>query len=170
MATENTKKTNDIAGNIDLGYSTKKKNFSVGGDINNIVEFDPSDLGVANRLSKSLSKFKDFENQWEELNKSAENLQESDDMELALKNTEDFSAKFDKLEKDVRELIDYVFDAEIADALLGNSSSFSPVNGYFKYEHIITAMLNCFEQNVKDEAPKFNKRNVQKHTNKYLRK
>ena len=89
---------------------------------------------------------------------------------LHLKIQKIFQQSFDKLEKDVRELIDYVFDAEIADALLGNSSSFSPVNGYFKYEHIITAMLNCFEQNVKDEAPKFNKRNVQKHTNKYIKK
>ena len=74
------------------------------------------------------------------------------------------------METEIRSIIDNVFDAEIADKLLGNSSAFSPVNGKFKYEHIIECMLKCYEQQIQDEAPKFNARKVQKYTNKYIRK
>ena len=159
-----------LDGNIDLGYSTKKKRFSVGGDPNNVIEFDPSDLGVANRLSKALPEFKKLNEEWEELNKSAESYENAEDEEAIVGAAEDFSNKFDSIENKVRKIIDEVFDSEVASKLLGNSSSFSPVNGYFKYEHIITAMLNCYEKQIQDEAPKFNARKTTKYTHKYIKK
>lgn len=167
---------NNLDGNIDLGFSTKKKRFSVGGDPNVVIEFDPSDLGVANRLSKALPKFKELEDEWKDLNAEAEslettNIEDEQGAETAKTTIESISIKLDKLEKDVRDLLDNVFDSAVADKLLGNSSAFSPVNGYLKYEHIITAMLKCFEQHVQDEAPKFNARKVtQKYTHKYIKK
>ena len=172
MAVNKVKTTNpnDLSGNIDLGYSTKKKRFSVGGDVNNVVELDTSDLGVANRLSKSMKDFKDLENKWNALNESANTIIDTDDMEVAMQSTEDFSKQFDELELQVRGLIDKVFDSEVADKCLGSSSAFSPINGYFKYEHIITALLNCYEQQIKDEAPKFNARKINKYTNKYIKR
>ena len=165
-----TNNSNELAGNIDLGYSTKKKRFSVGGDVNNVVELDTSDLGVANRLSRSMKDFKDIENKWNALNESADTIINTDDLDAAMTSTEDFSNQFEELEKQVRKIIDEVFDSDVADKCLGNSSAFSPVNGYFKYEHIITALLNCYEQQIKDEAPKFNARKINKYTNKYIKR
>lgn len=159
-----------LDGNIDLGYSTKKKRFSVGGDPNNVIEFDPSDLGVANRLSKALPEFQKLTQTWEELNNSAENYEKAENEDEIVNVSKEFSNKFDEIENSVRKLIDEVFDADIASKLLGNSSSFSPVNGYFKYEHIITAMLNCYEKQIRDEAPKFNERKITKYTHKYIKK
>lgn len=169
---KNLTKNTNIDGNINLGFSINKKRFSVGGDTSKIIEFDPSDIGVANRLSKSMSKFKELENKWQQLNESATKLSESntDDLDTAIDDTKDFSEKFDKLESEIKNIIDYVFDSDVADKLLGNSSAFSPVNGYFKYEHIIQAMLNCYEQSIKDEAPKFNARKVNTYTHKYIKK
>lgn len=164
------KKTVD--GNIDLGFSTNKKRFSVGGDTSKIIEFDPSDIGVANRLSKSMSRFKALDTQWQQLNESATKVSEgnTDDLDATIDDTKDFSEKFDKLENEIKDIINYVFDGDVADKLLGNSSAFSPVNGFFKYEHIITAVLNCYEQNIKDESPKFNSRKVNTYTHKYIKK
>lgn len=162
-----------LDGNLDLGYSVKKKKFSVGGDPNLVIEFDPSDLGVANRLSKAIPQFNALNDKWEALNAAAQDVQgldEDDSMEEALTAVNDFSKQFEEIENEIRRLIDEVFDAEIADKLLGNSSSFSPVNGFFKYEHIITAMLNCYEKQIQDEAPKFNSRKTQKYTYKYIKK
>lgn len=166
------KKTVLVDGNIDLGFSTTKKRFSVGGDTSKIIEFDPSDIGVANRLSKSMSKFKELDTQWQQLNESATKLSEdnTDDLNTTIDDTREFSEKFDKLENEIKDIINYVFDGDVADKLLGNSSAFSPVNGFFKYEHIITAMLNCYEQTIKDEAPKFNCRKVNTYTHKYIKK
>ena len=162
--------SNELTGNIDLGYSIKKKRFSVGGDVNNVVELDTSDLSVANRLSKSMKDFKELEEKWNALNESADTIVETEDVDVAMKSTEEFSKQFDELESRIRDLIDFVFDSQVADKCLGNSSAFSPVNGYFKYEHIITALLNCYEQQIKDEAPKFNSRKISKYTNKYIKK
>lgn len=159
----------NVDGNIDLGFSTNKKRFSVGGDTSKIIEFDPSDIGVANRLAKSMSKFKELENQWIELNESANKISENSD-EINTDDTEDFSKKFDNLEKSIKEIIDYVFDGDVADKLLGNSSAFSPVNGLFKYEHIINAMIKCYEKNIQDEAPKFDARKVNTYAHKYIKK
>lgn len=159
----------NVDGNIDLGFSTNKKRFSVGGDTSKIIEFDPSDIGVANRLAKSMLKFKELENQWIALNESANKISENSD-ETNIDDTEDFSNKFDNLEKSIKGIIDYVFDGDVADKLLGNSSAFSPVNGLFKYEHIINAMIKCYEKNIQDEAPKFNARKVNTYTHKYIKK
>lgn len=169
----NKKSTTDtpVNGNIDLGFSPKKKRFSVGGDPNIIIEFDPSDLGVVSRLSKAIPRFNALQSRWEEINNLAENSQNVDEDSDVLETAKAFSDKLDGIEKEVRDIIDEVFDGEVADKLLGNSSAFSPVNGLFKYEHIITAMLKCFEQNIQDEAPKFNARKVsQKYTHKYIKK
>ena len=170
MAVKKTTSSTQFDGNIDLGFSVKKKRFTVGGDPNLVIEFDPTDLGVANRLSKALPEFNKLNDKWAELNDSAEKLVDTESVEDAESTAAEFSTKFDELEKRVRDIIDEVFDGEVADKLLGNSSSFSPVNGYFKYEHIITAMLNCYEKQIQDEAPKFNSRKVTKYTHKYIKK
>ena len=170
MAVKKKDNTNEVAGNIDLGFSTEKKRFSVGGDVNNIIELDTSDLGVANRLSKSLSTFKELEDKWKALNESADKVSNADDVDAAMSSAEEFSKQFDEIDKKMRELIDKAFDSEVADKCLGNSSAFSPVNGFFKYEHIITALLNCYEQQIKDEAPKFNARKINKYTHPYIKK
>lgn len=169
MSVNNKNLSNNVDGNIDLGFSTNKKRFSVGGDTSKIIEFDPSDIGVANRLAKSMSKFKELENQWAALNESADKISENSN-EINIDDTEDFSKKFDKLEKSIKEIIDYVFDGDVADKLMGNSSAFSPVNGLFKYEHIINAMIKCYEKNIQDETPKFNARKVNTYTHKYIKK
>lgn len=170
----NTKKetTNEQVydGNIDLGYSTKKKKFTVGGDVNTVIEFDPSDIGVASRLAKSLKDLQALSDKWEKLQSNMEDIEGADTDDSLVKSTDQFAKDFDKLEKSVKDIIDYVFDSDVADKLLGKSSAFSPVNGKFKYEHIIEAMLKCYEQQIQDEAPKFNARKVQNYTNKYVRK
>lgn len=168
MAKKNTSAA-DVAGNVSIGLGNKKR-FSVNGDLNTVIEFDPSDLGVANRLSKSLSLLSQTSEKWEELNKTVDAANEADNIDSAMESMKEFSKQFDELEGKIRETIDFVFDSEIADKLLGNSSAFSPVNGKFKYEHIIESVLKCYEQQVQDEAPKFNKRKITKYTNKYIRK
>lgn len=165
--------TTQLDGNIDLGFSTKKKIFSVGGDPNITIEFDPSDLGVTNRLSKAIPELDSLNEKWASLNETANKageINEDTDISNATDTLNEFSKKFDELEKSARDIIDNVFDGEVADKLLGNSSAFSPVNGYFKYEHIITAMLKCYEQQIQDEAPKFNKRHTQRYTHKYIKR
>lgn len=157
---------NVFAGNLDLGFTNKKK-FTVGGDPNRVIEFDPSDVGVANRLARSLKKLQGLADDWEALNKANDGIANSEEDGDIIKSSEEFSERYDKLEKEVRDIIDEVFDSKIADTLLENTSVFSPVNGKFKYEHVIEAMLKCYEQQIQDEAPKFRARNMGKYSGKY---
>ena len=166
----NSKKINteNLSGNIDLGFSINKKRFSVNGDTNKIIEFNPSDLGMPSRLAKALPKFNDLDEKWKKLNLNKDNLDDSD-TDSQIKNLNDFSKQFDEIEQEIRDIIDYVFDGDVADKLLGNSSAFTLEDGFFRYERIITGMVKCYEQNIQDEAPKFNKRKVSQYIHKNLK-
>lgn len=163
MAINNKKPTaSNLDGNIDLGYSTNKKRFSVNGNPDLIIEFNPSDLGMATRFQKTLPKIKELDKEWRNL------------IEIKDEETEDggsvFVEKFDEIEKGIRDAVDYIFDGDIADKLFGNASAFSPENGFFKYEHVITGLVKCYEQTIQDEVPKFNKRDITNYTHKYIKK
>ena len=151
-------------GNLNIGITSKAR-FTVDGDINKVIEFDPSDVYVVNRLSESMSKLSEITEKWISLMASTSNqIANFDNVDDAMKSTKDFSACFKAYEKEMRDTINYIFDGDIADTLLGNASSFSPINGKFKYEHLIEKMLDCYDMNIKSEVPQFNRQNIYKHT------
>jgi len=145
--------SNGLAGNIDLGFSTEKKRFSVGGDVNNVIELDTSDLGVANRLSKSLSTFKELEDKWKALNESADKVSNSDDVDAAIISAEEFSKQFDEIEKQMR-VCDQIHNecgirADIQRTVDLNNQS-RP--GHYKPEQICAEQPQKAEQQIRDRA------------------
>ena len=166
----NSKKTEteNLSGNIDLGFSLNKKRFSVNGDINTIIEFNPTDMAMPTRLAKVLPRFKELDEKWRNLN---DTLNEFNDIDVDAQEDKikSYSEQFDAIEAEIRSLIDEVFDADVADKLLGNSSAFTLEDGFFRYERVITGMTKCYEQAIQDETPKFNKRKVSEYVHKNIR-
>lgn len=156
--------------NIDIGFNVNKQRYTVGGDLDKVIELDTSDLNIVNRLSKAVPELNKLTDKWEKANESAEALSTAEDADSALKHSKEFSDNMDAMEKAVRQILDDIFDSPVADTILGNTSAFSPVNGYYKFEHIINSLVKCYEQNIQDEAPKFNARKVEKYINKWIKK
>lgn len=160
----------NIHGNVDFDGSSKKY-FTVGGNEDNVIEFDPTDMHVIDRLTESIKIFNSLEDDWKKLSEIAQNdIPDADDAESMIAASGKYVKQSDEIERKIRETINYIFDSDIADALLGNSSSLSPINGKYKFEHLIEKVLECYEEHIKREAPKFEKRKLQKYTSKYKRK
>ena len=144
--------------NINFGFD-KKKSFTIDGDENRVIYLDTADVGIVNRLNDSMSTIHELEKKQERLSDMSK-----DDGTLV-----DFTTLFAEVERDMRGVIDSIFDSPVSDTILGNSSVFSPVNGRYKFEAIIETLLDLYEADIKKETGKINKAHIAKHTAKYAK-
>lgn len=143
---------------IDLDLSvTRKKRFRIDGDDNRIIELNTSDMTILNRLDEA-------ERRLTELAKYANFEVSDDEQENADRVTELLAT-----DKQMREIIDYLFDSEVADICAPDGSMYDPFNGKYRFEHIMEILFTQYEKNISEEIKKMRK-NVQKHTDKYTKK
>ena len=161
--------------NINLNISTRKK-FTIDGDATRIIELDVHDLALVTRLSDSIKRMDALTAEWEKLGKivetsSVEDIEDDIAVDAIVKEAEDFSAQFNKVENEMRDIIEFIFDCDgMCATILGNSSIFSPVNGKYKYEQIIDVLTGLYEDSIEKEAKKINTRKVEAKTSKYIKK
>ena len=145
------KNTNVI--DIDLSV-TKKKQFRIDGDDSRIIELNTSDMLIIERLNEVYPKLESLSAKTAELS--------SDDIDGGVKALKD-------IDKEMRELLDYSFDSPISSACAPDGSMYDLFNGEFRFEHIITVLLNLYEENITKEFNSMEKR-INKHTAKYTKK
>jgi len=150
---------NDII-DIELAQ-VKRKRFRINGDNDKIIELNTSDVNIVPRLTKVYPK----------LQKLAEKATTFTDTELK-DNTEEglikFANKLESIDKDMRNLVDELFDAKVSDACCDGGSMYDPFNGMFRFEHIINTLAGLYENNFSKEFSAMRQR-VQKHTDKYIK-
>lgn len=153
----------NINNTIDLDLSEiRKKRIRIDGDDNRIVEINISDMGVMDRLQNAYDRLVSLANEYHMAEE--EESSEDEDVEVAkliesLKN----------LDIKMRELVDYVFNANVSEVCVQDGTMADPVNGQFKFEYIIEKFLALYDKNFDMEFKKMSK-SVSKHTNKYTRK
>ena len=150
---------------IDLSV-TRRKRFRIDGDSNRILELNLSDMGIVSRLKDAYPKLvKLSQDATEEMaditgdEESDENLQES------LTKT---AGVLDRIDKEMRGQIDYIFDSNVSELCAPSGSMYDPFNGKFRFEHILNIITSLYESNLNDEYKKMTKR-AQKHTSKYIK-
>jgi len=74
-----------------------------------------------------------------------------------------------EVDKKMREVIDYIFDANVSEVCAPHGSMFDLVNGNFRYECILNGLSKLYDDNITEETKKFEKR-LSKHTDKYIKK
>jgi len=136
----------------------KRKRFRLNGDNNKVISLNMSDLGLYNRLEKGYAKLRQIANEITDV----EFDPETDDIEVLNKAM----ATLDKLDMAMREQIDYIFDAEVADKAADGGTMYDPYNGTLRYEHIIETLLGLYETNIAKEFKVMQKK-MSKHTAKY---
>ena len=143
---------------IDLDLSvTRKKRFRIDGDDNRVIELNTSDMTILSRLGEA-------EKRLTELAEHA-NFDVLDDEQEKVDRVAELLAT----DKQMREIIDYLFDAEVADICAPDGSMYDPFNGKYRFEHIMETLFTQYEKNISEEIKKM-RRNVQKHTDKYTKK
>jgi hypothetical protein len=69
----------------------------------------------------------------------------------------------------MRDLMDYIFDSNVSEICAPSGSMYDPINGQFRFEHIINILAGLYETDIESELTSIAKR-VQKHTNKYSKR
>ena len=73
------------------------------------------------------------------------------------------------IDSKMRELLNELFDSDIADKVSPDGSLYDPFNGKFRFEYIIDTLAGLYDNNFKQENELIQKR-LRKHTGKYTRK
>lgn len=140
---------------IDLSV-TRKKRFRIDGDDSRILELNTSDMNILLRLDEVESRLQSL----------------ADSVTFDAEDTENAEANVKKLlntDKEMRDLMDYLFDSKVSEICAPSGTMYDPFNGKYRFEHIIETLFALYEDNIDAEYKKMN-RNVQKHTAKYTGK
>jgi hypothetical protein len=151
--------TSDIQ-DIDLGFVEKKK-FRIAGDYNRMLELNVSDMNIYSRFTQAYPKLQEFA---KEASEKLDRIDtESDD---SLSKIAEF---LDEIDAKMREQIDFIFDTNASEVCAPSGNMFDPINGEFRYEHIIGTLAKLYTTGFESEIDKFKKR-TSKHTSKYTKK
>lgn len=159
--TKNTDELKDEITDIDLSV-TKKKEFRIDGDNNRILKLNTSDLGTVVRLQKLYP-------QLVELGTKAVEKLDLDNDELTVDEMiAQASDAVKEIDEEMRRLMDELFDANVSETCAPSGTMFDPINGKFRFEHIIDVLSGLYESNMQSEIKKTASR-IAKHTDKYTK-
>lgn len=154
---------------IDLDLSvTKKKRFRFDKDNNRILELNTSDMNILPRMSESYPKLKA---QQEKAAKLMDGIELNDEEVTDAKVAEDMatiSERLKAIDKEMRDLIDFMFNANVSEVAAPDGSMYDPYEGSFRFEYIITLLVKQYENNLQAEFNKMSKQ-MEKHTAKYTK-
>ena len=160
--------TNSHGNIIDINLDIiRKKRYRIDGDDSRILELNTSHLNILARLKETYPKLVDL------ANNAFKDLPEVDTSENYDFATDEATANVINTLKDadikMRELVDYIFDAPVSSLCAPSGSMYDPINGGFRFEHIIDTLAALYETNISSEMGAIAKR-VRKHTDKYVNK
>ena len=153
---------NELDGVVDVDLSViKKKKFRINGDNTKILELNVSDMGILSRLDEAYPKLMELQEKVADL---ADINEEADDREV-LSTT---ASKLKEIDGSMRETLDFIFQSNVSEICGSEGSMYDPINGTFRYEHIISTLTKLYENNLNAEFKQMKDR-IKKHTAKYTK-
>lgn len=141
---------------IDISLSAiQKKRFRINGDNSKILELNVSDLNLTSRLNVAYSKLVSLMDEVQDT-LGSEPAIESDT--VTPEQTEKVLEELHRLDEKMREQIDYIFDSNVSEVCAGAGSMWDPIDGALRYEHIISGLLELYENNYSSEFDKLKRR------------
>lgn len=147
---------------VKLGFVEKKK-FRIEGDNNRILELNVSDLNIMSRLKEGYPKLNDL---FAEAKSKIESIPEDIDG-IDLIST--FADRLEEIDKEMREIIDFIFDANVSQVCAPSGNMYDPVAGSFRYMHIIDVVSTLYTNGLNAEFNKMKNR-VERRASKYSNK
>lgn len=152
--------TNNV---IDISINgISRKRYRINGDDNKILELNPTDFNFTVRMNEAYPKLLECEKKVTELSNS---INPDDEMDT-LNN---FAQTLDKINKEMCEQVDYVFDSNVSEICCDGGSMYDFIDGFMRYEIIFDSLMKLYDSNLTAEAKNIQKR-VQQHTTKYTKK
>lgn len=153
---------------IDIDLSvTKKKKFRFDKDDNRVVYINTSDVNIVQRIPEAYEKLVACQ---ELANKLMDGINPSpnDDLDDILKDFDTMGERLKAIDQEMRDIIDYMFNAKVSEVAAPDGSMYDPFDGAFRYSYILTLIISQFEENITNEFGKVEKQ-FKKHTAKYTK-
>lgn len=144
--------------NFDEGY----KEYDINGDKSRVIRFNPSDLGMINRIKDA----------YNDIDKAAE---KSGDIELdsngdAISNLNGEAERLEVFKAEICKAIDGIFNSNICEIAFGNQNPLSPVgNGMPLWESFLRSVLKEVEKET-GARMELSRKKIQKYKNQVYRK
>lgn len=161
--------TNKVTGLQDISLDViRKKRFRIDGDDSRILELNTSDLNILARLKEAYPKLvslaDDAFKNMPEIDNTAEDYNFMTD-----ESTAEIVQALKDADKGMRDLMDYIFDSNVSEVCAPSGSMYDPINGQFRFEHIIGILAALYETDIEKEMTNISNR-VKKHTSKYTKR
>jgi hypothetical protein len=144
----------------------KKKRFRFNKDNSKILELNTSDLNVITRLTTA---YDELVNLMEDVGKTLSELPDDTDTESNMEQVQKISDILKQLDNQMREKVDYIFDAPVSSVLAPEGSMYDPIDGNFRYEIILDKIASLYGDTLNKEFAKMKKR-VASKTSQYTQK
>lgn len=152
----------------DISLSSKKS-FRIDGDNDRIIYLDVSDMNILVRLEEVYPEIRKLAVEATEKVSNINTSKDSDEDSEDSNGLTDLSKILTDIDKSMREKVNYIFASDICDICVPNGNMFDPVNGEFRFEHLIGVLTTLYANNIEGEFKKIQSR-VKKHTAKYTGK
>lgn len=137
---------------VDLNIKgIEKTKIRINGRDDSILELNLSDINIVTRLQEGYAKLDKLFNYMKELDIKEDN----------------FSTSLHDIDTQMRDAIDYIFDAPVSEVCCRQGTMFDLTDGEYRFEHIVNTLLNLYGTNIANEFEQMKKR-IKKHTDTYI--
>lgn len=144
--------------NIDLNIGLKTE-YTINGNKDLVIKLNTSDMGIISRLDETIPKLNDLESQYAGLfEDNNDNAEES----LSV-----FTTKFKELDKEARDIVNYLFDYDICSVCASSGTMFDLQDGEYRFVVILETLLNLYSDTIQSELDK-RLAKMKKRTEKYV--
>lgn len=144
--------------NIDLNIGLKTE-YTINGNKDLVIKLNTSDMGIISRLDETIPKLNELESQYAGL---FEDNNDNADEALGV-----FTAKFKELDKEARDIVNYLFDYDICSVCASGGTMFDLQDGEYRFVVILETLLNLYSDTIQSELDK-RLAKMKKRTEKYV--
>lgn len=145
-----------------LSFDDGFKEFTVNGDPNKVVRFNPADINLLDRLDRAQKRIKEEQEKIPEDIELQPNGEPASDQE----NLDVILVELRSINKLIMEQVNYIFDGDIADIVFGNQSPLSTLKGKPLFERFLEATKPFLEEEIQKEEEASQER-INKYTKAY---
>ena len=145
--------------NINLSEARKKR-YTIDGDENRVLEFDPTDLGLLVRIEEVEPAILDAVSKFGEAQADA-NYEDNETIK-------EMAKRLKELDLFIRERLDYLFDTNFSEVCAPHGTMLDPVNGEMRFTYLLDVFATLYGEELSKALKKRND-TMKKHTKKYVK-